>query len=209
MNEEICGFLVVRKPEENFDSDKETIDYFRNPPKLNNFTYSGIDRMLWLDLDQAENEHESEAGIADINKEINKDICALSNFGVVKEFKIAKQALDYSNKINHGNEICVVYSQELKKIKPSFITDIRVKWLGVDLYSPSYGSLLRIGIFDFPDRFNEHIDNLNNNGLFEINDSKIDDYFDLFLEYSKKTIVEPLYDERQSIFKINIGRVFF
>ena len=47
----ICGFIILRKPEYNFDS-RPLSAFSIKPPSINNIYYSGLDRMPWFDIDE-------------------------------------------------------------------------------------------------------------------------------------------------------------
>jgi len=53
MNSLICGFLVLRRPEQNYDETCQPPYYLQAfPPCINNIYYSGIARVPWYELEE-------------------------------------------------------------------------------------------------------------------------------------------------------------
>ncbi len=173
----ICGFLIARKPDQNFD-EASIFPYFlsNSPPCIKGICYSGVSRVPWYELDEM-----FYAGVLPEQLiEIRSDLIELNqpNLDVLlmKDIDAAKTVLKYSNSIQDRYEIIALFSDKLANLKDSFNTDIDMKWLGFDIYYSGYGSQIKEGVFNKGLLFSDFVDKLNSNGLFDNDKKLIEDY---------------------------------
>jgi hypothetical protein len=189
----ICGYLVVRKPENNFDELGRGV-YRTTPPCVYDKYYSGINRMPWFDLDEGYYSGALPMELIEIRSEIDNSYIDLSDIITFNDFEKTKKVLYYSNARVDGNDICVLYSDDLALEKGIIMTDNRVDWLGSDIFVSGFGSLLLLGIYNKPQAFPGFLIKLNKSGLFDIDiDIDIDkEYITRYREICASYNLEPV-----------------
>lgn len=205
--ETICGFLVVRLPNMNRDLDNSDPNFYRLPV-LGDIYYSGIDRSRWYDIDTDYYNKTLPEQIKKLYEPINKGTDDLTGIDVCKDFQVAVELLNYSNRDRKVNELISFRSEKLKEIKGAIEFDAsKIVWLGYDMMKLGEWSLLTDGLFLKPEYFQGWEKRLNKNGLFD-DPSLLDDFVATYQALAEKEIVEPLSDdERHSFDAIEIGRV--
>ncbi len=162
--EKVCGFAVIRRAKRNFLDDL-------TPPRVDGVYYHGVDRQSWNEFKEPSSE-----GILPLH--YGKLLKSLNNTSIIKltrELEIAQELLSFSNQEEPLNELIVVYSKGLERTKGSFMTDLKIKWLGEDV-ACWIGSMLMEGIFTEPHLFSNFMKYLNQYGLFDINSPATDRY---------------------------------
>jgi len=202
----ISGFLVVRKPDFNYD--KEGRGAFSTfAPKIGELYYAGIDRMPWFDIDEDYYSKELPEDILPLRNELNNNKWDFTDFKLMPDIKKAKKLLDYSNKKQRINELIAVYSEKIGLLGDIDFFDADTGWLGVDIYCHGFGSLIREGIFTKPDLFADYSGNLNAYGLFSSDIVSINQYIDFYIKYSAEDDIEPIHGAEEYLDKISISRV--
>ncbi len=200
------GFLVVRLPAFNFDT--EGRGAFRNEvPRLGDIYYGGVFRMPWFDLDEDHYAGKLPTSLESTRrkiKEANRDSCGLD---VCDGYKDAETILEYSNRDFERNEIIAIRSERLQEIKGSVLyTDTEIDWIGVDLVALGAWSLLENGLFPAPSYFARWTTCLNSDGLL-IDSTDFDSFVrDYFVAVSKGG-AEELPPSLYAIDPIEVGRI--
>lgn len=191
----ICGFLVVRKPDQNFDEVCDSPYYLASsPPCIEGVCYSGLSRVPWFELDEHFYAGTLPKELVEIREELEKINQPYLDIKLIKDFDTARKILEYSNSIQDRYEIAVVFSDKLSKNKGSFETNLNIYWLGLDIYYSGYGSQIKEGIFNKPSLFDDFLGNLNSNGLFDNNDDVIEAYVKKYNEVAVSGNLEPMFD---------------
>ena len=207
----ICGYLILRKPDQNYDEVSQSPYYLtKQAPCINGNYYSGIDRVPWFELDESYYKGILTNELIKLHNkliEINQPDLDIT---VLKSYDDAINVLHYSNSIEDRYELAVVYSEKLSKLKGTIEIDLNIDWLGFDVYYSGYGSLLSEGIFRKPNFFSEYHEVLNSNGLFDVDADLelIESYINKYNEVSRKQNLERV-DDLSSQLKdiVKIGRV--
>lgn len=202
----ICGFIVLRKPIENFDEQGRGA-FLPYAPKLGETYYAGVDRMSWFELDEDFFTGVLPEQFIQLRKEltdINKDF---TDFELVFDIDKAKTILEYSNQNNARNELIAIWSERLENTKGVIKSESVINWIGIDIYCSGYGSLIREGIFTKPNVFPLFITEINEHGLFNINSECIDEYINSYIKFAKIYNLESIDGATEYIDKIALGRV--
>lgn len=206
MMERISGFLVLRKPDFNYDEEGRGA-FLPYAPKIGELYYAGIDRMAWFDIDEEYYSKELPDDILQLRNELDKNKLNYTDFKLMLDFKNAKKLLEYSNKRQIINELVTICSEKIGSIDDGVSFEINSELLGVDLYCHGYGSIVREGIFTKPELFTDFSDRLNAHGLFNSDDAIIDNYIDFYVECSKSGVIEPIDGAESNLEKVLISRV--
>ncbi|MCU7850129.1 MAG: hypothetical protein KZQ89_19495 [Candidatus Thiodiazotropha sp. (ex Lucinoma kastoroae)] len=185
MKANIHAYLVVRRPEFNYDELGRGA-YLPYPPNIDGLHYGGIDRMGWFDLDEdyyngsLPNEFiELRKMALTPSKTIGVDVSA-NMYDAVK-------LLAYSNTSNDRNELIALFSYSDQE--SAFEAEFDGELTGCDLYCNGYGSLIREGIFTKPEVFKESNCILNKFGLLDFDNELINNYIK---EFERLAIKENL-----------------
>jgi len=200
----ICGYVVLRKPMHNFD-EKGRGAFLKNPPCICDVYYSGIDRMAWFDLDEDYYSGSLPPEFIVLRNELIEKNQDFTEIKLLDDLSKAKRILEFSNRHQDRNEICVVFSEKLAEQKGVVANDSNVLWLGNDVYCQGYGSLLRQGLIARADLFPEFIDQLNAKGLFDLRSDFAGRYIGKYIETSKSHNLEPIDDVIDQVDIIAIG----
>src|SRR5215471_7894866 len=160
------GFVVLRKPEHNYDFQRR--DLLReSAPRVDNIFYGGFDRMAWFDLDEGHYSRSLPPEMEEKWRLINEEKSPSYDIATVREFSVALEVLEYANKSTEINEICAICS--LRQDGNEFLrrSGRPIQWLGADLAVSGYGSPVSAGLFARPDLFPEFVKKLNSSGLFQ------------------------------------------
>lgn len=205
----ICGFMVVRKPEENFDKISLAPYYLPNlSPCINGVCYSGVSRAPWYELEENYYTGDLSNELIELRSELDEINSPNAEPKLMKDFDKAIKILEYSNTIQNRYELIVLFSDKLSKINGSIEIELHVNWLGFDIYYSGYGSQIVEGIYKKPILFNEFIKRLNINGLFNNDEGCIKDYIDKYNKVFLENDLEPMNDldiELKDV--IRIGRI--
>lgn len=203
----ISGFLVVRKPEFNYDKEGRGA-FSPSVPKIGDLYYAGIDRMPWFDIDEDYYSKELPDDILLLRNELENNKWDFTDFKLMPDLEKANKLLEYSNKKQRINELIAVYSEKIGLIEDIDFFKVDTEWLGVDIYCHGYGSLIREGIFTKPDLFADYSGKLNTYGLFNSDIVSINQYIDLYIECSAENDIEPIDGAKEYLDKIAISRLF-
>ncbi len=202
----ICGYVVLRKPMHNFyGADRSA--FFKKPPCIGDIYYSGIDRMAWFDLDEDHYSGILPCEFIELRDEIEEKNQDFTDIKLLGDLDKTKRILEFCNRHQDRNEICVVFSENLAKQKKVVIGCSNVMWLGNDVYCHGYGSILAQGLFAKPDLFPEFIGQLNTNGLFNLDSYITNKYIERYIEMSKLHNLEQIDDVIDQIDIIAVGRL--
>jgi hypothetical protein len=186
-----CGFLVVRRPEANFDRGGNGI-WPRCAPRVGNIYYGGVWRMPWYDIEIDRYAGTLPQTIRDAY-ESNVHDNEGSSIAICPQIEIAGKLLEYSNRIEQRCELICVFSHALSSIKGiTRINDTQIEHYGWDPFQIGGDSLLYEGLFAEPEKFPTWVKGLNHHGLFgaaEDAQRYISDYMRLANE---RLIEEPL-----------------
>ncbi len=203
MNIKRNGYIVLRKPEYNFDKLGRGA-FSMKAPKLDTIYYGGIDRMQWFDVDEDFYNQTLPNNIFKIRENIFKDSPTNTDIKICSNINDAKELLRYSNKNINRNEILVIYSPLLADCKESSIIDVEEDSIGCDLYCEGYGSIIKEGIFTKPKLFKEFADEINKKGIFDIKNKSISRYIQLYNSLSKEGELEKMVGPVKKIFLYKI-----
>ncbi len=205
---EICGFIILRKPDYNFD-ERGRGTFSSNVPKIGNMFYSGVDRMPWFDLNEYYYNSSLPSHLIKIRQELCNNNQDFNDFDLILDLQKAIQALEFSNKNGSINELAVFYSERMETSFGVIKLNIDISWLGIDPYIHGYGSLIREGIFKYPNEFSSYLEMLNSNGLFDLDSKRNDviEYIKTYNNLSKNINLEPIDEFTNDIDLITIGRV--
>lgn len=164
----ICGYLVVRRPNENFDIGSQASCLFEeNPPCIGRIFYSGVSRASWFELDEHYFDKSLPRELVEIRQRIEDFNQPDLDVSLTRDLGEAIRILNYSNSIQNRYEIIALYSEKLEKNKGSMVADVEIDWIGRDVYYSGYGSQIREGIFVNPTLFSEFLEEINDSGLFD------------------------------------------
>jgi hypothetical protein len=187
----ICGFLVVRRPEENFDADGRGA-FTSNPPRMFNYFYGGIDRMAWFDAEEDCFTDAAPPSICKLLRQIRQDNANFTGIDLCRDYTVATALLEYSNRLEQRNEIIAVYSDALMNIQgllAPFATP-RLVPLGYDVVAIGGWSLLRDGLFVAPSYFERWLPSLTPHGLLDQVD--VAEFLHAYGTAAESGAVEPL-----------------
>ncbi len=187
----VCGFVVVRNPDENYYVDDSGI-WPRQPPRIGKRYYGGAWRMPWCDID-----------FELYDRKLPKDIRALyttnvidvhgSGFSTCTNVEVANRLLRYCNRERQKCEIIAVYSPTLAAMKGEVhVHDNILVRRGLDPFQIGGGSLLIDGIFGSPDLFPGWAERLNDNGLLNTED-EVAEYISIFRHAVSAGLLEELF----------------
>lgn len=201
----ICGYFVLRKPKQNFD-EKGRGCFLKNPPCIGDIYYSGINRMPWFDIDDDYYSGTLPREFIELRNKLNEQNQDFTDIELLRDLDNTRKILEFSNRHQDRNEICVLFSEQLAEKKGTFISDSNIQWLGVDVFFSGYGSILEQGIFAKPDLFPEFTVRLNSNGLFDLGSNFVGRYIDKYIEVSKSHNLEPIADLITPVDIVTVGR---
>ena len=201
----ISGFIILRKPDRNFDK-KGRGGFLSHAPKIHKVYYGGVDRMPWFELDEGFFFKKLPDQLTQLRREIRTSNPDNSDFKLLFDLSKVVSVLNYSNQHDDINEIIVLQSDVLRKTKGSFYCDAEIKWLGTDIYCHGYGSLLREGIFTKPNAFIDFSNMINKFGLLNMDNENIDSYIQHYLKCSTKHNLEEI-PSSGDIDIIKLGRI--
>jgi len=201
MDELICGFQVVKKV-----ASFMKIEPYNKLANIVSTQYQGLSRMHLYDMIEDYYNRMLPKDLTVIVKssfEENNDL----SLEIIRNFDDALKILDFTNAKISDNEIISLKSETLQRMKGSFIFDKKeIEWLGFDVISYGYGSLILDGIFMKHQYFEDWLSILNHNGLFNSNEH-IKDFIAYYTDCSKRNIVEQLPFSNYGFDTIEVGRV--
>jgi len=153
--------------------------------------YSGVDCMRWWDIETDFYNKTLPTRIRDMYKKIN-DYDSSFGMSVCRDLKLAKTMLDYCNR---HSKICelIYISRTLRGDSEVAFSNVlgEWKWIGFDVLSFGFWSLVNEGVFRKPDAFPEFLSRLTDKGLLPSEDAA----FDVARSYESLTannVLEPL-----------------
>ena len=204
----ILGFLVLRKPEQNFDELGRGA-FSPHVPRIDSIYYGGVDRMEWFDIDEDFFNKSLPKKITEIRENVQKYNGLGSDIRVCTSIEETKMLLDYSNKSENRNEMVAIFYKNVDR-NMQFVVEINASYMGCDLYCEGYGSMIKEGIFSEPDSFETFIPQLNKNGLFESRGDLIERYIDEYHSVSQRKNIEKMLGlpiKKIEIYKIQMSSV--
>ncbi|MCP4347077.1 MAG: hypothetical protein GY795_16310 [Desulfobacterales bacterium] len=203
---DVCGFMVLRKPSENFDGEGQGA-FLPYAPKLGDIYYAGVDRMPWFELDEHYFAGVLPENFVQLRKELRHINQNLTDFKLIYDIEKAIAILEYSNQINPICELIAIESSDIIKVKGVINCEAIINWIGIDIYCHGYGSLIREGLFNKPKLFSFFSNEVNEHGLFNMNSELIDEYIDTYIKCSKINNLEKINGAIKHLDKIAVGRV--
>jgi hypothetical protein len=160
----VCGFIVVRKPMDNYDPLGRGI-WPKQAPHIGSVYYGGAWRMPWYDI-------EADRYVGKLPSELKElyiaNVCDSqgSSFALCNRLDIAEQLLQYCNREIQLCELIAVCSARLCSIKGIVaVSDGYLEYGGFEPFQIGGDSLLVNGLFGVSNRFPNWQDKLNRNGL--------------------------------------------
>ncbi|MFJ2990367.1 hypothetical protein ACIPF8_21080 [Collimonas sp. NPDC087041] len=194
------GYLVVRLPAFVSEFAGDTLHTISDS-QGRDISYFGLDRNPWRDFDDLFYSEQ----LAEKYKSIRQKIIGskLNSFspGVCYEIQEAKEILELSNKALIRNELIMITAES--DISKSGEQD---NVLGFDCYVDGYGSLLRLGLFQRGDIFNDFLPYLNTNGMFNSSE-QISKYVEAYLQRYAEGGLEPIDAAQSDIDMYLVSRV--
>jgi hypothetical protein len=205
MEANMFGYVVLRKPEFNFDELGRGA-FLPYAPKIKEVYYGGIDRMDWFDLDE-----DFYGGVLPNELvEVKNSICSPSpenDIELCQNIGDAQVVLEYSNRLKNRNELVAIASD--KDLASEILSKEGVNYsvIGCDLYCEGYGSAIREGIFTKPELFMEFSKDLNKNGVFDSDYSLMNKYIDSYkaIALPEADILETMEGPIKKIFLYRIA----
>lgn len=199
----LCGFMVVRRPEMNFDQQGRGA-YPAVPPRISTTYYGGLDRMPWFDIDE---DYYSETLPLEIRVEYDR-LCEtnrdLTGVRVCRDLDVALAMLKHSNSLELRNEIIAVHSGTLSTIKGAFVSkNVALRFRGYDPVDLGHWSLLREGVFAAPESLRAWPDRIQVSGLLS-SVAESDRYVRDYKAAAEKGSVEVLAPEVYGIDAIEV-----
>lgn len=200
---DICGFLVVRTPDNNYlpeDSQRRTGPV----PKFGDIAYGGLERLPWHDVDTDYYEGTLPEDISLLRKRINSAYTVAGCMDLCDRLEDALQFLQFTNRKGDANEIIAVYSEGLAELKGSQgIEASSLQFLGFDITMMEW-SILRAGLFGCPSQFEEWHSFVNSNGLLSSREV-FDDYVERYNTAARAGHVEELHEV---LFRVEVVEIF-
>ena len=187
---EISGFLLVRRPAENYEPGHPI--HPNVAPKRGDLFYGGVSRLAWFDLDPEWCLESSAVQLVrDFDQAVsreNPDALGVDVWSDLEEI----QAINGLLRNPERRECIAVSSPRLAACKGSFYADQPLERLGLDAFQFGGFSTIFEGIFLSPGfDADPWLPTLNENGLFE--DRKIaSEYAAVFAEWSTECADEPV-----------------
>lgn len=129
----INGYLVVRKPSYNFDA-KGRAGFRKAAARIGGLFYAGMMRMPWFDLDEAYYNGTLPSELRNHLEQTDRANKDLTGIDICTDQTAAERLLAFSNQEASLNEIIVIHSEELAKIKGSMVKcPVEVHWHGFDI----------------------------------------------------------------------------
>jgi hypothetical protein len=179
--EQICGFMVVRKPKY-ATGVFHTLNY-----ELGDRNYLGVDRLPWEDLDVSYYRGEVPTSFLEIMELLRTENKDYSGLPVLKDYE---KAVDVWLGCRETSDIIAIWSPELSKIKGSFPYSGNLRYLGLDCFALGEWSVILRGIFAKPDRFVCQTNYLNENGLLFSCDCQ--SILNRYVDLARENELEPL-----------------
>lgn len=206
MKNKVCGFLVVRKPDMNFDEQARGA-FSSEVPKIKDLVYSGMDRMPWFDLDEDYYLEKLPQDQLEYRNKIRSTNLNSSGIKLCLDIDITKKILAYSNQLSDRNEIIALYADELCNDRSAIKVDEKMQFLGVDLYCPGFGSMIREGLFKSPNAFSRFADSFTEFGLLPPELNADQKYLGLYNELSEIERLEPIKEVISTVMRVLVYRV--
>lgn len=200
----VCGFIVLRLPQTNFDSAGRGA-FTRAVPKINDAFYGGFDRMPWFDIDEA-----FYGGTLPQELRRFRDEARSSDFtgiDLVTHLDSARSLLSFANRGSKRNEIVTLFSGLLASINgtASLAPDAH-EWLGWDAAPLGHSSLLLEGVFSSPELFGKDHSLVNRFGLLR-SEADVKHYISRYRAIADRSLVEPIIEDPYEVDSIRIGRL--
>ena len=103
----VLGYLVLRRPEFNFDELGRGA-FLPCAPKIDNLFYGGVDRMEWFDLDEDYYNESLPSRLIEIREKIFSPDNPPSDLNSCASIDDAREILSYSNKVKERNELIAI-----------------------------------------------------------------------------------------------------
>jgi hypothetical protein len=161
----VCGFMVVRRPHENYDLTGRGV-FPARPAKVGDTYYGGVDRMPWFDLMELYYAPSPPKHLVDFRAMLTKLNPDATGMKLVRDTLEVARCLQWMGGMSAANEVIAVHSEALARVKCRDAELPTGEWLGLDVVLHSEGSLLCEGLFG-SDFFGESWGRrLNAHGLF-------------------------------------------
>lgn len=197
MYKNLRGFLLVRKA-----NSMESVEPFNRRFVLGYKEYEGLERGNLYDITPAYYAKELPNELhAVMKKFIESDTQAPLIF---QDIDNAKRFLSYCRTKNDFNEIIFVQSAHSGSVPP--VSNKDLDWLGYDVISYFYDSLLFLGVFSYPQYFKAWEYNINRHGLLE-NLQDINDYVVSYLNVAETGFVENYLCAERGFEPISVWKV--
>lgn len=206
MTEPVSGFVVLRRPEENYDEGGH-LQFSSSPPRIGEVYYTGIVRMPWFDVANAAERGSLSAQAREVWQEIERLHGGDRDLIVTDDLEKAKVLVDCLGAVRHRVEVCAVDTRRLPRLDRALAMTKSVQWLGVDLFCGGYGSMLLEGVFRDPALFPRSMPKINRYGLFELNDPSIDDYIEEYVRCERERGLEEFEGVLEHVDRICLARI--
>ncbi|WP_444923580.1 hypothetical protein ACJJH9_18045 [Microbulbifer sp. DLAB2-AF] len=185
------GYLVLRKPEFNFDELGRGA-FLPYAPKVGCLYYGGVDRMQWFDIDEDYYSKKLPPNLLELRNEIFSSGRAIGGIRLCSSLEEAEKLLAYSNKEIVRNELVKIYCGSFSSIKNELGQNKGNSIVGCDMYCDGYGSLIRAGIYTNPEIFNVYSSKLNKNGIFDFDENLMNEYVSSYRHAAQNNLVEEM-----------------
>ncbi len=201
----LCGFMVVRRPDQCFGRPEERYSTNR---KVGSLWYGGVERLPWFDIVEDYYARALPADIHESYKAIRDAKRDFTSFELCRDLKSAMLLRRYSDRNVSANEVIAIFSELLAGVKGKFDWDAsNLAFLGADVVDLSGWSLLSAGYFVKPDLFVNWKHYINENGLFSA-DVDVDAYVQAYKHAAARDErIEPLCEQIYGIDGVSVYRV--
>lgn len=199
----VSGYIVLRKPEFNFDELGRGA-YSPYPPRIGDQFYGGVDRMQWFELDEDYYNQSLPNTLIELRKRTFSVDQQSSDVKLLHTLDDAKEVLAHANSTTCQNELVAVVAEQSSNLSGNNDSMSIGDALGCDIYCDGYGSLIREGVFSKPDLFEGYIDKLNLNGLFDCGDDVISQYI---AHYHLKSLENEVEKPEGPVKKVQLFRI--
>lgn len=195
----INGYILVRRPD---CTENNSLGRLMS---VDGVYYCGISRDMWCDIQNCNFNKTLPLLLKGFYDKLMRSGNDGSHIPILTNWEDVNKFLSITDEIRSKNEIIVVSSPTLDKVKGTIEPLQNIQWIGYDIMLLGSWSLIRHAIFE--NRLFEltKCSPLNNYGLFD-NLNFVDEFLEKYNEYAKSDRVDPLIESGVGIEMIRIGR---
>jgi hypothetical protein len=205
----VCGFMVVRRPHENYDVLGRGV-FPARPAMFGATYYGGVDRMPWFDLDELYYEANPPKDVVAFKARLGGLNSDATGIALVRELTDVSCCLRLMGGMAATNEVIAVHSQALAQAKGWEPVASMGDYLGLDIVPHGEGSLVREGIFGSDFFGPEWGGRLNAQGLFSTR-AECESYWEAYrrgVEQGRLEAIGPNMVDFIEVYRISVAHLF-